>query len=122
MSSHAADRVLLEDLQVDCIIGVLPGERIRPQRLSISLWAQLPLVKAAASDAVSDTLDCALVARKVLQLAVAGQYQLLEALGGAICDYLLEDPRVELAGVHIRKPAAVAAAGAAAVRMQRARQ
>ncbi|MEJ2087508.1 MAG: dihydroneopterin aldolase [Gammaproteobacteria bacterium] len=110
--------IFIHDLPVDCIIGIHPHERASRQRLVIGVELDVDFHGAAATDDLDATVDYAGVAQRVMELAVAGRYRLIEALAEAIADALLTEP-VTAVRVEITKPAALPATRRVGVRVAR---
>lgn len=104
------DRVLIEQLEVDAIIGVYDWERLATQPLSIDLWLETDFTAAFASDALTDALNYAEIAETVTRYCADSRFQLLEALAGGILALLLDNYPTDRVGVRIRKPKAIAPA------------
>ncbi len=109
------DRVLIEGLQVEALIGVYAHERGAVQPLLLDIELGYDNRKPAASDDVADTLDYAAVCARVRQLVAEREPQLLETLAEALAADLLRSFDAITAKVRIRKPLAAAALGAASV-------
>mgnify|MGYP003308172978 CR=1 FL=1 len=54
----------LNGLDVDCVIGELPDERDRLQRLRVDVALEIP-DRAAETDALGDTVDYALLVGEI---------------------------------------------------------
>ena len=109
------DRVLIEGLQVEALIGVYDHERDAPQPLLFDLELSFDNRVPAASDAVADTVDYAAVCEAVWRFASAQRPQLLETLAEGLAGELLRGFAVAMVRVRIRKPVAAKALGAASV-------
>ena len=111
----AGDRILIEGLQVDALVGVYAHERDAAQPLLLDIELGYDNLRAAASDNVADTLDYAEVCEAARAFVAQRQPQLLETLAEALAAYLLlafDTPRVR---IRMRKPLAAQALGAASV-------
>ncbi|RRJ83363.1 dihydroneopterin aldolase [Aestuariirhabdus litorea] len=104
------DRVRIEELAVEVVIGVYDWEREQTQPLLLDLWLETDFSAAFASDALEDALNYADIAERVRAFCEASRYQLLETLAGAVLRLLLEQYNASRAGVRIRKPRAIAPA------------
>lgn len=116
-----ADSIFIEALTFDCIIGVLPPERITPQPLRIDLRFELPLSKAAASESLEDTIDYGAIADHVRSFVMERRFMLLETLAEETVRTLLADSRIDAVELTVRKPLAIPGADAAGVRIYRRR-
>jgi dihydroneopterin aldolase len=113
------DKVFIEGLDVDAVIGAYDWERSIRQRLRLDLEMAFDCRAAGASDALADALDYHRVATAVTALVEASQYALLEALAERVAAMLLADFQVTRVRVQIRKPDAVGNAAAVGVVIER---
>lgn len=100
---HVTDAISL-DLDLDCIVGILPRERLTPQPLRVSLRLELDLEAVGDSGDLRQGIDYAAIDRQVRFLAGEGRFRLIESLGLAILRVVLAPP-VLRARVRIAKPA-----------------
>lgn len=117
------DRIRVEGLRVDAVVGVYPHERTTPQPLLFDITLEHDNRVPAASDAVHDSVDYACVCERVRAFVAAREPQLLESLAEALASDLLQVAGVHAVRVRIGKPQAAAALGAAmvSVEIERAR-
>lgn len=102
----------LNGLEVDCIIGELPDERTRAQRLTVDV--ELTVGDAAAdSDELADTVDYAALAEKVRAALTAAKCRMIERAAKIVCDVCREDPKVRAVRARVTKAGAVAHLGSA---------
>jgi dihydroneopterin aldolase len=73
------DCIVIEGLELDCIVGVRPYERRRPQRVRLDLSLGLDLGPAARSGRIVQTCDYDRVTVQVLALLRFREYRLIEA-------------------------------------------
>jgi dihydroneopterin aldolase len=107
-------------MEVPCRVGVLPGEADVPQPVHVEVTVHLDLSRAAASDALADTLDYRALVEIVRSLAAGRSYHLLEAMGARILQEIARDPRVLAVEVRLRKvrPPLGPEAGAIAIELR----
>ena len=100
------DRVELQNISVDCVVGTRPDERLRTQAVTVSLAASVDARKAAASCRLRDTLDYAALYAAVQFIIGTGRFLLLETAAEAVARYMLiSSPElVREATVSIIKP------------------
>lgn len=113
------DRVEIEQLEVECIVGIRPEERDRPQPLIVDLALEYDLHDAGRSGRIGDTCDYAQLAREVTALLEFRRYKLLENAAaeiGAMVLGLHHGTRLEL---RLGKPNAIANAHRAGVSVVR---
>ncbi len=94
------DTITLNELRCRAIIGTLPAEREHRQELRIDVELYLDLDAASRSDDLADTVDYSEIERRVVAVAENSQFQLLEALNGALGKEVMRDPRI--CGCQIR--------------------
>ena len=85
------DKIFLNDLNIDTIIGIYDWERETLQTLSFDLEMDWDIRAAAASDHIDDTLDYGAVAQTIVSFVEASRYQLIETLAEDVCTLLLQD-------------------------------
>jgi dihydroneopterin aldolase len=113
------DIVFLHDLKVDCVIGIFDWERRIRQTLHIDLDMAADVRRAAASDAIQDTLDYKAVAKRVLDFAGNSRFQLVETLAEKIAGIVLAEFQVPWVRVRINKQGAVRNADGVGVVIER---
>ena len=100
------DTITLKALRCRAIIGTLPAERKFRQELLIDVELSLDLGAAATSDDLTDTVDYSEIERRIVAVAENSQFQLLEALNGAIGAEIMREERIFACRVAIFKAAA----------------
>lgn len=116
-----ADAILIEGLQLDCIVGLRPQERDREQPVVLDLELGLSLATAGRSGRIAHTCDYDLVADAVRSLLAFRKYHLVEAATEELAAMLLGlHPALERVRIRIAKPAALLGrARSAAVQIER---
>ena len=99
------DKIILEGISVNAIIGTLPHERIRRQQLLIDIEISLDLKKAASTDDLFQSVDYSEIEKRTLDIAENSSFLLLEALAGKVGEMLLSYELVRQAKVSIFKAA-----------------
>ncbi len=115
------DTIRIEQLELDCLIGINPWERLTKQRITLDISFDADLSAAGRSDAIEDTIDYQTITRAVTAEVEKSSYGLVEALASRIADICLEDERVQSVEVSLRKPGAVRNAAAVGVTIRRYR-
>ena len=113
------DQLKLNGIEVECIIGDLPEERVNEQRLLVDVTLDIDLDDAANSDRLDDTVDYALLVGNIREALEDAKCRLLERAAGIVADVCLEDPLVERAAVTVRKFGSVSGVASAAVTLVR---
>ncbi len=115
------DKLRLNGIEVLCIIGDLPNERLREQRLMVDVELELDLSAAARSDDLADTVDYAELSRRIREVLRAAQCRLVERAAHLAAEVCLEDRRVCRTTVSVRKSGSVRGLTASEVVLARGR-
>ena len=115
------DTVKIERLELDCIIGINPWERLTKQQITIDIEIDTDLTAAGKSDSIEDTINYRTIAKTVTTEVEKSDYGLVESIGAKIADICLEDNRVFSVRVTVRKPGAVRKASAVGIVIRRNR-
>jgi len=101
------DRIFLTGLTTDCIIGIWDWERRVKQKVVVDIEMAADIRKAAASDAIQDTLDYKKVAKRLLQFVSESQFQLVETLTERIAQIVVTEFGVPWVRVRLNKQGAI---------------
>ncbi|MEE9383379.1 MAG: dihydroneopterin aldolase [Nannocystaceae bacterium] len=102
------DRIRIDHLSIECIVGVLPEERRREQPLALDLELRLDLSAAAHSGRISETCDYDRVADEVGALLRFRRYRLLEMAAEEVAAMVLGNhPVVDQVRLSLHKPLAL---------------
>ncbi|MBR4654461.1 MAG: dihydroneopterin aldolase [Kiritimatiellae bacterium] len=115
------DSLRLNGIEVLCIIGDLPEERLREQRLLVDATLELDLSAAAASDSLADTVDYAALSRRIRETLRSAKCRLVERAAKLAVGECLADARVVRATVSVRKCGSVPGLSSAEVAVSRMR-
>lgn len=100
------DRVALRGLRGFGRHGVLPSERATGQPFFVDVELGLDTRRAAKSDDLTDTVDYAGLADRVVALVEGEPVNLIETLAERIAAMCLDDAAVEQVQVTVHKPEA----------------
>ena len=102
------DRLAINGLTVETIIGINPWERETRQPLIIDLELQIDTKTAARSDEITDTVDYGELARRLRNLIAQSRFQLIERVAESIADDVLGQSRfIRAVTVCVTKPHAI---------------
>ena len=101
-----ADRIELRGLSIRGHHGVLDHERANGQEFVVDITVWIDLADAAASDDLADTYNYAALAQLAVDVVAGPPRNLIEAVGGAIAERVMEDERVHAVEVVVHKPQA----------------
>ena len=101
------DKIFLNELKVETVIGIWEWERKIRQTVVIDLEMSADIAKAAATDKVEDTLNYKSVAKRVQAFVADSSFQLVETLAERIAGIVREEFDVEWVKVRVNKPGAI---------------
>jgi dihydroneopterin aldolase len=113
------DKLRLNGIEVHCIIGDLPEERVCEQRLMVDVELFVDLSDAAESDDLADTVDYAGLSYKIRDALREAKCRLIEKAAKVVCDICLKEKSVAKVAVSICKAGCVPGLTSAEVRMER---
>lgn len=103
----AMDIIFLRDLRIDTVIGIYDWERRVRQTISLDLEMATDIRKAAATDAIDDTLNYKAVAKRLIAFVEASEFQLVETLAERITEIILTEFDVPWVRLTLNKTGAV---------------
>lgn len=112
-------RVFINDLVLECLIGVYRHERDGAQRVRINLDLTVFETPSPIDDKLSNVLSYEDVIIKVRKLATAGHLNLVETLAERIADMCLAEADVSAAKVRVEKLDVFADAASVGVEIER---
>ena len=115
------DRVFIENLTVETVIGIFDWEREIKQAVSLDLEMDFDIRAAAASDSIADALDYKAVSKRLIGFIERSQFQLVEALAERCAAIVLEEFPVARLRLKLSKPGAVRGSSAVGVTIERRR-
>ena len=101
------DKIYLEELKVDTIIGIWDWERRIRQTVVIDLVMSADIAAAAASDDVADTLNYKSVAKRIQSFVSESEFQLVETMAERIAGIIRDEFDVAWVRVRVSKPGAI---------------
>ena len=122
--SACMDHIIIEDIRAFGHHGMLEAEKEIGQCFIVDLTCALDLERAAASDAMGDTVNYCDIISAVTHVVEARRFNLIERLARSIIDALFAlDSRIAGIRVRVRKPGAPTgfSSGNVSVEMQRMR-
>lgn len=93
------DKIAIVDLEVFYRVGVPEEERVKPQRLLLTIEMEVETGRAAASDRIEETIDYFSVAQGLLAFGKGRSWRLIEKLAADIAELVLT--RYEPRSVHV---------------------
>ena len=117
--NYDMDKVFINNLQVETIIGIFDWEREVRQVISIDLEMEFDNKKAAKSDDIKDALDYKKVGKRINTFVKKSKYKLVERLAEQIAKLVLKEFPVSSVTVSLMKPGAMRGSESVGIRITR---
>jgi len=118
-----ADRIYIEGLNIDCLIGFADWERLVRQTVRLDLWVECDVRSAARVDRPRpDLFNTKALSKRLQEWVAQSQFQLIETLAEGICELALKEFPITRIGLKLSKPGALRGARNVAVRIVRRAQ
>lgn len=108
------DVLRIEELMVDCVVGVYPHERNASQPLRVDVEMRLQTETSAIKESLRSTIDYAATASQLVFLLRSCRFRLLETAAHVLARYVLAPPapderraQVDSAVIRLTKPGAL---------------
>jgi dihydroneopterin aldolase len=123
MTHGGPDCLSIEALELECIVGIRPAERKRPQRVRLDIVLRLDLSRAGRSGRFAQTVDYSFVIEEISRLLHFREYRLIEMATEEIASMLLAaHPLLDSVSIRLEKPEALGGrARTAAISVTRSR-
>jgi len=113
------DRIFIEGLRIETIIGVFDWERQVKQTVSIDLEYAADCVRAARSDRLEDTLSYKRVAKRLMEFIGEGRFGLVETMAEQVASLMRDELGVGWVRLRINKEGALRGARGVGVIIER---
>ena len=113
------DRVFIEDLRIETVIGIYDWERKIRQIVALDLEMAFDNSKPAASDKIEDTLDYKAVSKRLIGFVETSHFELVETLAERCAQIVREEFGVPWLRLKLSKPGAVTGSRAVGVIIER---
>ena len=113
------DKIFINDLQVETVIGIFDWEREIKQIISINLEMEFDISKAAKSDDINDSLDYKKVSKRIISLCEKADSYLVENLIEKIAQVVLKEFPVSKVTVSLEKHGALRGAKSVGIKITR---
>ena len=115
------DKVFIEGLEIEALIGIYDWERRIRQTLVFDLEMAFDNRTPAASDDIADTLNYKDVSKRLIEYVGASDFGLVETLAERCAAIVLDEFGVSQVRLKLSKPGAVRGAKAVGVIIERSR-
>lgn len=113
------DRIILDSLEIECIIGIFDWERTTRQKVRVSLDIECDLARATATDSIGETVDYKSISKAVIALVEPSQFFLIETMAERIAALCLSHAGAQRVTVTVSKPGAIRGARDVMVQLTR---
>lgn len=113
------DKVYLQDLKVEAVIGIHPWEREVLQQLVLQVEIAVDAAAVAARDDLSLSVDYSALAERLREFVRDGRYRLLETLAEEAAAMIMAEFGAGWIRLRVGKPGAVITAGEVGVEIER---
>jgi FolB domain-containing protein len=108
MMTDRTDRILIDALEVECIVGIRPAERVQKQHVRVHLDMGLDLARSGKSGRIAHTVDYSRVATEITNLLQFRAYKLIEVATEELAASLLAlHPALQRVTLRVEKPEAL---------------
>ena len=101
------DKVFIENLEIETIIGIFGWEREVKQIVRISLEMSFDISKAGKSDNIDDALDYKKIGKSIVNLVENSSFFLVEKMAEEIASLVLKNEQIEEIKLRVEKPGAL---------------
>ena len=114
--------ISIVDLEITCIIGILPDERVKEQSLLLDIYLDVDFGDSTFADDINKTIDYTKIAEIATQLAISKKYKLIESFCYDLNNLFLETfTIIQQSKITVKKPNAIPKAKYAAFSMKKSR-
>ena len=127
ISHHVANagthirHVFVRDLTLLALIGIHDAEKIKAQRIVVSIDLSVQETDGPMPDDISHVVSYEIIVKKCEAIVAEGHVNLVETLAEKFADACLKDRRVVAARVRIEKPDIIPNAKSVGVEIERSR-
>lgn len=115
------DKVFVEQLEIDAIIGIYDRERNHKQKVIFDIELYCDIKPAAESDNIDDALNYKTLSDELIELVGNSQCLLIESLAELVAAHILANHRVEWLKLRLNKPDALDGSTNVGVEIERRR-
>ena len=114
--------ISIVDLEITCIIGILPNERVKEQTLLLNINLDVDIGGSTFSDNINETIDYTIIADMATQLAISKKYKLIESFCFDLTNLFLDTFKIiQKSNITVKKPNALPKAKYAIFSMKKSR-
>ena len=116
------DKIFIEQLEIDTVIGVYDWERQIRQRVRFDIEMAFDIRPAAATDDVNLTLSYKTVAKRIIAFVETSEFELVETLAERVAQIIISEFGVQRVSLRLNKPLALRGAQGVGIQITREAQ
>jgi dihydroneopterin aldolase len=101
------DKIFLQDLRVEAVIGIWEWERRVRQTVSLDVEMATDVKKAAATDRIEQALDYKGIAKQLIATVESSEFQLVETMAETLARIVVTEFGVPWVKLSVSKPGAI---------------
>jgi dihydroneopterin aldolase len=101
------DKIYLEDLRIEAVIGIWEWERRVRQIISLDLEMATDAKRAAATDQIAEALDYKAIAKRLASVVEQSEFRLVETLAETLARIVITEFGVPWLRLTVSKPGAI---------------
>ena len=114
--------ISIVNLEITCIIGILPNERVKEQTLLLDINLDVDIGDSVFTDDIKETIDYTIIAKMATELAITKKYKLIESFCRDLNKLFLDTFKIiQRTRITVKKPNALPEAKYAAYSMHKSR-
>ena len=100
--------ISIVDLEITCIIGILPNERVKEQTVLLDIDLDIDIGGSTFTDDINETIDYTKIAEMATQLAISKKYKLIESFCFDLTNLFLDTFKIiQKSNITVKKPNAL---------------
>ena len=100
--------ISIVDLEITCIIGILPNERVKEQTVLLDIDLDIDIGGSTFADDINETIDYTKIAEMATQLAISKKYKLIESFCFDLTNLFLGTFKfIQKSNITVKKPNAL---------------
>ena len=114
--------ISIVDLEITCIIGILPDERVKEQTLLLDIYLDVDFGDSIIADNINETIDYTKIVEMATQLGISKKYKLIESFCYDLNNLFLDTFKIiQQSNITVKKPNAIPKAKYAAYSMKKSK-
>ena len=114
--------ISIVNLEITCIIGILPDERVKEQTLLLDIYLDVDFGDSNITDDITETIDYTKITEMATHLGISKKYKLIESFCYDLNNLFLDTFNIiQQSKITVKKPNAIPKAKYAAFSMKKSR-